>query len=130
MQTEESVRAGIMAHLSKNTGLDLKSLDIDVTNVKFDDGKATATVSFRPKGVSSVHDGMMMLYSLALQNGQWVVVGRADSQGHGFGGSSVEQSLPPGHPPTGSQLPPGHPPVDDAKPLDNTSNAAPPGTAK
>jgi hypothetical protein len=100
-----------MDYLSKRTGLDLKSLDIDVTKVEFKNDQAKATVSFRPKGDTSIQGGMVMIYTLASKGGHWVVIGRSDSQGHGFGGAPVEpDNLPPGHPASG--LPPGHPPVD------------------
>ena len=105
----------------------------------FDKNIAHATVTFSPKGASNIHDGIMMHYTLEDKDGHWVVVGRADSQGHGMGAANPnlpadhppmgpgtpfgdpkmpsQQSLPPGHPqvqgtPSGGQtLPPGHPKV-------------------
>jgi hypothetical protein len=111
IENKEQVRADILDHLAKNTGLDLKSLDVDVNNVVFEKNQAKATVAFRPKGVSSINDGMVMVYTLEPKNGHWVVVGRADSQGHGFGASPANPALPPGHPSVNG-LPPGHPGVD------------------
>jgi hypothetical protein len=115
IQNKEQVRADILDHLAKNTGLDLKSLDVDVSNVSFEGKQAKATVSFRPKGVSSINDGMVMVYTLEPKNGHWAVVGRADSQGHGFGAPSADPGLPPGHPSVNG-LPPGHPSVDNSAP--------------
>lgn len=111
LENRDQVRTDLMDYLSKRTGLDLKSLDIDVTKVEFKNDQAKATVSFRPKGDTSIQGGMVMIYTLASKGGHWVVIGRSDSQGHGFGGAPVEpDNLPPGHPASG--LPPGHPPVD------------------
>jgi len=113
LENQDKVRADLMDYLSKRTGLDLESLDIDLTKVTFQNDQAKATVSFRPKGDTSIQGGMVMIYTLAPKEGHWVVIGRSDSQGHGFGGTPAEpNNLPPGHPPANG-LPPGHPPVDN-----------------
>jgi hypothetical protein len=143
IKTKEKVREDLLTHLQK-AGLDTKALEIDITQVTFDKNQAHAAVSFRPKGVTSVHDGMMMSYTLESRDGHWVVTGRADSQGHGSSrppaenGTSGAPNLPPGHPPMGglaapngspngqnpSQLPPGHPQVQPGQ------GSAPPAGAK
>jgi hypothetical protein len=123
---EQAVRAGIIEHLSKNTGLDLQAMSVDVKNVNFQGSQATATVSFRPK--SSPDAGMSMNYILERRGEKWVV-SKSASSGHGPGTPPPMQSpatpgsLPPGHPPVGESpstgrgntgtnaLPPGHPPV-------------------
>lgn len=128
VENRDQVRADLMDYLSKRTGLDLKSLDIDVTKVDFQKDQAKATVSFRPKGDTSIQGGMVMIYTLAPKDGHWVVIGRADSQGHGFGGSPAEPDLPPGHPPANG-LPPGHPPVDSV-PAAPPDGGSPQGQAK
>jgi hypothetical protein len=115
IENKEQVRADVLDHLAKNTGLDLKALDVDINNVVFEKNQAKATVAFRPKGVSSINDGMVMVYTLQPKNGHWVVVGRADSQGYGFGASPADPGLPPGHPSVNG-LPPGHPGVDGRAP--------------
>ena len=51
-ESKEAVREGIVDHLNKNTGLDLKSMDVDVKNVTFQGNRATANVAFRPKAQS------------------------------------------------------------------------------
>jgi hypothetical protein len=127
IENKEQVRSDILDHLSKNTGLDLKSLDVEVSNVSFQKNQAKATVAFRPKGVSSINDGMVMVYTLQPKNGHWVVVGRADSQGHGFGASPADSRLPPGHPSVNG-LPPGHPSMDDKAPT--KPQEAGPGTGQ
>lgn len=127
MQSKEKVRADLTEYLSTKVGLDMKALDVDVTKVTFEDGKAHATVSFHQKNNPAIDSGMVMQYTLAPKGGHWVVTGRADSQGHGFSGSANDQSLPQGHPPL-QQLPPGHPSVDKMQ----SSPAEPPsqGQAK
>jgi hypothetical protein len=104
-----------MQYFSTKIGLDLKTLDVDVTKVDFVNHEAHATVSFHEKNDPSVNRGMVMMYTLAPQNGHWVVKSRADSQGRGFGNTSADQDLPPGHPSV-QDLPPGHPSVDSVAP--------------
>lgn len=133
IKTKEKVREDLLAHLQK-AGLDTQALEIDITGVKFEKDQAHAAVSFRPKTASNIHDGIMMNYTLQSRDGHWVVIGRADSQGHGAGqpsgGDGAVGSLPQGHPPVsefdspnvnphgmatplGTQpLPPGHPRID------------------
>ena len=108
MQNREKVKADLNEYLSSKVGLDLKSVDVDITKLTFEGNKANATVSFHQKADTSVGAGMVMQYTLDQQNGHWVVTSRADSQGHGMGAGSANDSLPPGHPSTGA-LPPGHP---------------------
>jgi hypothetical protein len=137
IKTKEHVQSDLKTHLEK-VGLDVNRLDVSVTEVAFDKNTARATVTFSPKGATNIHDGIMMHYTLEAKDGHWVVVGRADSQGHGMGAANPtlpadhpplgpgtpfgdpqmpkQQSLPPGHPqapsPSDSQtLPPGHPKV-------------------
>jgi hypothetical protein len=86
-----------------------------VTKVEFVNHEAHATVSFHQKDDPSVSRGMVMMYTLAPKDGHWVVKARADSQGRGFGNTSADQDLPPGHPPV-QDLPPGHPSVDSVQP--------------
>lgn len=119
-ETTQAVRDGILDHLGKNTGLDLKSMEVDIRNVSFEGDKATATVSFKPK--SSPDAGMSMNYTLAREGKKWIVQRSAGSGGHA--GAAPQQSpaspgggeLPAGHPPVaspgGSELPSGHPPVN------------------
>lgn len=104
-----------MQYLSTKVGLDLKTLDVDVTKVNFVNHEAHATVSFHEKNDPSVNRGMVMMYTLAPQNGHWVVKSRADSQGRGFGNTSADKDLPPGHPSV-QDLPPGHPSIDSVEP--------------
>jgi hypothetical protein len=95
-QSKEAVRAAVVDHLAKNTGLDVSSMTIDVGNVTFTRDEAIAAVSFRPK--SSPDAGMTMNYTLERRGSKWVVAKRGDNSGH---------AAQPG-----SDLPPGHPPLD------------------
>src|SRR5579875_2609262 len=105
IKTKEKVQEAIMNRLQTKSGLDLASLDVNTTSVTFDKDMAYATVSFHPKGDTSINSGMVMKYTLQAHNGKWTVVNVGDSQGHGL----------MGHPSTsGTPLPPGHPPVSGA----------------
>jgi hypothetical protein len=115
IETKEHVRNDLMEYFSSKVGLDMKTLDVDVTKVNFVNHEAHATVSFHQKDDPSVNRGMVMLYTLTPKDGHWVVKNRADSQGRGLGNTSADQDLPAGHPPV-QDLPPGHPSVDSAEP--------------
>ena len=141
IKTKEHVQSDLKTQLQK-VGLDVDRLDVSVTEVAFDKDMAHATVTFSPKGAANVHDGIMMHYTLQDKEGHWVVVGRADSQGHGMGGPSSNPNLPADHPPLGpgtpfgdpktpaqQSLPPGHPPVQGTPPPSG-GQALPPGHPK
>lgn len=106
IQTNEAVRQGIIKHLSQNTGLNLASMDIEVTSVTFRDNEADAVVGFKPKGAGAM-GGMSMRYTLERKGSEWVVKKKMDSgMGHGMmppeGAAKQEEGgLPAGHPPVG-----------------------------
>lgn len=106
IQTNEAVRAGVIKHLSQNSGLNLAQMDIEVTSVTFRDNEADAVVGFKPKGAGAA-SGMSMRYTLERQGNEWVVKKKAGSgMGHGMTPPAAEPpsgegNLPPGHPPTG-----------------------------
>ncbi len=104
-ESKEAVREGIIDHLNKNSGLDVKSMDVVVDNVRFEGSRATARVSFKPK--TSPDAGMSMNYTLERSGPKWVVQ-KAASGGHG------NMAPPPAADP--GALPPGHPPVAPAAP--------------
>ena len=106
LQDKSKVQEAILARLQRSSGLDLKDLDVNTTDISFDKNLAYATVAFHPKEDSSVSSGMTMKYTLENRDGKWVVIKVGDSQGRGAAGS--RKSAP------GSTLPPGHPPVDGA----------------
>ena len=122
-----------MDHLSKNTGLDMNSMTVEIKNVRYEGNTAKAEVAFKPK--ASPDAGMSMNYTLERRGNQWVVAGRADSTGAAHGGGTPQTppaqgggDLPPGHPPVASpdasksgsqprsELPAGHPPVGKSDP--------------
>ncbi|MGH9632190.1 MAG: hypothetical protein ACRD7E_28120, partial [Bryobacteraceae bacterium] len=96
-QTKEAVREGVIEHLSKNSGLDLSSMNIEVTSLSFRENEAQATVSFKPR--SSPDQGMQMSYTLEREGNRWMVKKRADSGGDPHGGAAPSGDLPSGHPP-------------------------------
>jgi hypothetical protein len=100
-QTKEAIMQGVMEHLTKNTGLDMSSMDVEITSVSFRGNEADALVSFRPKG--SADPGMQMKYTLESKDSKWTVKGRAES------GSSPHSGTPAT---PGGELPAGHPPVN------------------
>lgn len=107
INNNEAVRQGVVDYLNKRTGqtgLDMKLMDVSVSNVTFQKNEAMATVSFQPKGGGT--GGMSMNYVLERSGSQWVVKGRKESGMNPHG----NQPLPEGQAPAGS-LPPGHPPT-------------------
>jgi hypothetical protein len=80
------VRQGIIDHLANRAGLNVKGMDVNVTNVDYKGTEADATVSITPKGGNPAQ-GMSMKYHLQQQGNQWVVTGRQDTPGfpHGAG---------------------------------------------
>jgi hypothetical protein len=134
IENKEQVRSDLLQYLSSKVGLDVKALDIDVTKVTFQGDQAQATVSFHQKTDPNIGNGMVMVYNLQQEKDHWVVKGRSDSQGHGFGSAAPNQDLPPGHPtlppgtPSSQQgLPPGHPSVGTDS---NSPEGAPQGQTK
>ena len=133
-QDKEAIRVAIMDHVTKNAGIDMSQINLEVGEVKFSGNDATASASFKPKG--SPAQGMNMSYTLERRGEKWFVKGRAAGHG-GMGGgmgspmgsgpdaSGAERTgeLPSGHPPVNSpgsapktDLPPGHPPVNQPAP--------------
>jgi hypothetical protein len=129
-ENKEAIRQAVTEHVTKNAGIDISQINIEVGDVKFEANQATAAVSFKPK--TSPQQGMNMSYTLERRGDKWVVKGRG--AGHGGAGSptgAIPQAggaervgeLPSGHPPvnspgTGSKgdLPAGHPPVNQPAP--------------
>ena len=103
IQSQEAVRKGLMEHLSKRAGLDLNSMQIDITSLQFRENEADAVVSFRAKGSKDPAAGMQMRYTLERKGNLWVVKGRSGSGGAGPHGEGMAMpGMPPGHPPAGA----------------------------
>lgn len=105
--SKEAIRQGVIDHLSGRAGLDLKSMQVDVTSVSFRQGEADAVVSFRPRGQADPSAGMTMQYTLEKKGNRWVVKAKRES---GLSPHSGEAQTP------GGGMPPGHPPVDKGAP--------------
>jgi hypothetical protein len=110
IQNNDAVRQGVIDHLSK-AGLNVKGMDVTLSNVQFNGKQADATVSIAPKGGSPAQ-GMSMKYHLEQQGSQWVVTGRQDTGAspHGAGampGAAGGTAMPPGgNPHAGGAMPP------------------------
>lgn len=114
IQNTEAIRRSVIDYLSSRSGLDVSSMQVEVTSVTFRENEADATVSFRAKGSNDPAAGMQMAYTLERQGDKWVVKGRrgagSGSDPHGGIGSDM--------PPAGGSgdLPAGHPPVPPQSP--------------
>jgi len=69
----DAVRAGINQHLAGLKTINLSAMDMEVLNVSIQGNQAQAQVEFRPKTGAPPGAGMQVSYSLAKQNGVWVV---------------------------------------------------------
>jgi hypothetical protein len=115
VQTSDAVLKGVKQHLANNKGLNVDSMDIQVTAVAFRDTEADATVSFKPKGGDPA-SGMEMKYTLERKGNDWVVKQTPKAGGHGAMmpggmGSGMGGGMGAGQ---GMQMPPNHPPAGAA----------------
>jgi hypothetical protein len=112
INSKDAVRQGVIDYLNKRreqTGLDMKLMNVDVSNVTFQKNEATATVSFQPK--SGGAQGMSMNYVLERNGNQWVVKGRKESGVNPHGAQGMPgQAMPPAGMPSGA-MPPNHPSI-------------------
>jgi hypothetical protein len=131
-ENKEAIRQAISEHVTKNAGIDMSQINLEMGDVKFEGNQATAAVSFKPK--NSPEQGMSMSYTLERRGDQWVVKGRGAGHGGTGGGmgspmgaapdAGAEKAgeMPAGHPPVNSpggakgDLPAGHPPVNQPAP--------------
>ncbi len=109
IQNQEAVRKGVFEHLSKKAGLDVNSMQIDISSVTFRENEADAVVSFKPKGSTDASAGMQMNYTLERKGNEWVVKGKAGSSSHGAG--SAMPGAGSAMPGAGAEMPAGHPPA-------------------
>ncbi|HUS07512.1 MAG TPA: hypothetical protein VMZ52_14490 [Bryobacteraceae bacterium] len=108
-QNKDAVREAIVQHLTKNSGLNMSSMDVEVTSVTFRDKQADASVAFRAK--NSPEQLMSMKYTLESEGKKWIVKKKAGNSGHSE--AAVPDPHGAGAPASGS-LPPGHPPLPDS----------------
>ena len=105
IENQDAIRQAVIEYLNSRqaqTGLDMSTMDVNVTAMAFERDTARATVEFRVKGGDA---GMQLNYTLDRKGDKWVVQARQDTgQGHGVvqppgeTGSSAPGQLPPGHP--------------------------------
>jgi hypothetical protein len=112
IDNKDAVRDAVMEYLAARqakTGLDMSTMDVDVTEMRFEKDSAKVTVAFRIKNSDA---GMNMSYALDRKGDKWVVRPREDSDNpHGTampgavvpGSGVLPGDLPPGHPPAGSK---------------------------
>jgi hypothetical protein len=117
-KNNEAIRQAVMDHLTKNTGLDVNSMKIDVASVQYRGNEADAVVRFQPKNMPG--GGMSITYTLESKGNKWSVKKKAGSGMGAHPGAEMPgaagSEMPSGHPaPSGAQpsgaLPPGHPPM-------------------
>ncbi len=118
IENKEAIRQAVIDYLNSRqaqTGLDMSTMDVNVTAMAFERDTARATVDFRIKNGDA---GMQINYTLSRKGDQWVVEPKAQSGGgHGV-------VLPPGGDTSGDtsgskgsgQLPPGHPAIPQTSP--------------
>ena len=125
---EDAIRSGINQHLTSLKTINISAMDMNITSVSVQGNQAQAQVEFRPKSGAPQGAGMQVSYSLAKQNGEWVVQNSQPAGGsiqhpgpgenpHTNAASPSSGSLPnfrdlvPGGGSASNSLPPGHPPV-------------------
>lgn len=101
IQTKEAAREAIVEHLGKVAGLDASKMDVEITQMAFQENTADIGVSIIPKGMTA-NDGMQMGYQLKREGDKWIVAAKKGGAGGGHGGApppSPSVTMPPGHPP-------------------------------
>ena len=102
IENKEAIRQAVVDYLSSRqaqTGLDMSTMDVNVTAMTFERDTARATVEFRVKNSDA---GMQLNYTLDRKDDKWVVQARQDTgKGHGVvlpGEGKASGELPAGHP--------------------------------
>lgn len=103
IQNKDAVRSAVVDYLKERqpkTGLNMDQMQVEVTTLTFSSGgnEAHANVLFTPKGGGA---GMQKPYALDRKGNNWVV--RHAESGENPHGAAGLPSLPPSHPPVGSQ---------------------------
>ena len=123
----DAIRAGILRHLTSVGTLNMSAMDMDVRSVSVNGNQAHAEVEFRPKNSGTPGAGMHVAYNLEKRDGAWVVLKTQSLGGmiqhpdpgqnphtnpdvHSGAMPNFNQLLNPAIPAQGT-LPPGHPPV-------------------
>jgi hypothetical protein len=102
-RNDEAIRQGVIDYLAQK-GLNVKGMDVAVTNLSVNGNQADATVAITPKG-GNPSQGMSMEYQLEQHGDKWTVTGRKNASQHGAG------AMPPGaENPHGGAMPGGENP--------------------
>jgi len=100
----ESIRAGVIKHLSSLNMLNLSNMDINVTQATVNGNHAQAQVEIRSKGGDPKAPPMQISYALEKHGEEWVVLkstglgGGMQHPGPGAPSGSTPGTMPPGHP--------------------------------
>ena len=86
---EDAIRAAILQHLQKNSGLNLAAMDTQVQQITRDGDRAQAQVEFRTKQEGAT---MQMTYALERRSGEWTVL-----NGHPAGGQIAHPPMDSAH---------------------------------
>lgn len=119
----DGIRAGINQHLASLKTLNVDAMDMNITNYSVQGNQAQAQVEFRPKGSGPQGAAMQISYTLAKQNGAWVV------QNSEAVGVPMQHAGPGENPPANSASPSSDslPDFRNLVPNDGNSNSLPPG---
>ena len=104
IQTKEAVQEAVVQHLGTVSGLDVGKMDVEITQMAFQETNAEVGVSVTPKGMPRT-GGMQLGYKLKREGDKWIVSGKRGGASGGHGGvappAASEGVIPPGHPPMG-----------------------------
>lgn len=119
----DGIRAGINQHLASLKTLNVDAMDMNITNYSVQGNQAQAQVEFRPKGSGPQGAAMQISYTLAKQNGAWVV------QNSEAVGMPMQHPASGENPPENSASPSSNslPDFRDVVPNDGNSNSLPHG---
>ncbi len=95
INNKEAIKEAVMKRLANVSGLNMSSMDIDVTKVSFSGNAAEAQVGFKAKGASE--SMLSMSYKLERKGDIWEV--KSSTRGAGGGVGDGGSQLPAGHPP-------------------------------
>jgi hypothetical protein len=115
VDNKDTIRDGVVKHLSGMNGLNVNNMIITVTKATVNGDKAQANVEVRAKNGDPGAPAMQLTYELQKQGEEWVVL-----KGQATGGMQhptadempPQRALPAGHSPTGDpsgQNPANHP---------------------
>lgn len=92
-QNADALRQGVIDFLTQK-GLNVKGMDINLSNPKFNGNQADVTVSFGVKGTGQM--AMTKGYHLEMQGDKWVVLGSQGGDEHGKASPDAGGAMPGG----------------------------------